>query len=97
MGFDKKMLAHLQELARIELTPEEEDRLTEQLASIVRYCEQLQEVNTENIAPTSAVVHEADRKLRPDIPEKGLDRDIVLAQAPDAVDGFFRVPKIVER
>ena len=97
MKIDKKMIRHLETLARIDLTDEERTRLSEQLDSIVGYVEQLQEVDTGDIAPTSAVVHQKRSALRPDELRPGLDREVILAQAPDAKGDFFRVPKVVER
>ena len=97
MKIDVKMIAHLEELARIELTPDERKLLSEQLDRIVEYCEQLQALNTDDIAPTSAVVHHSRTELRSDEVVPGLDRDVILGSAPDAKDGYFRVPKIIER
>jgi len=97
MKIDLKMIAHLEALAKIELTPDERTQLSEQLDRIVEFCEQLQEVDTENIEPTSAVVHQSRPDLRADEVEPGLQRDVILGEAPDAEDGFFRVPKIIER
>jgi aspartyl-tRNA(Asn)/glutamyl-tRNA(Gln) amidotransferase subunit C len=97
MKIDKKMIAGLERLARIDLDDDAEERLAKQLERIIGYVEQLQEVDTEGVAPTSAVVHEDRPKLRRDEVRPGLDRDVILRQAPDAAKGFFRVPKIVER
>jgi aspartyl-tRNA(Asn)/glutamyl-tRNA(Gln) amidotransferase subunit C len=97
MKIDRQMIAHLEALARIELTAEERDELSEQLDRIVEYCERLQAIDTEGVTPTSAVVHEQGIALREDEVKPGLDRDVVLGEAPDADDGYFRVPKIIER
>jgi aspartyl-tRNA(Asn)/glutamyl-tRNA(Gln) amidotransferase subunit C len=97
MKIDAKMIAHLEELARIELTVAEREMLSEQLDRIVDYVEQLQQVNTDEVMPTSAVIHESRTDLRGDEVKNGLDRETILAQAPDAKDGYFRVPKIIER
>jgi aspartyl-tRNA(Asn)/glutamyl-tRNA(Gln) amidotransferase subunit C len=97
MKIDLKTIAHLEELARIALTPEEREVLSGQLDRIVEYCEQLQALDTDDVTPTSAVVHESESALREDKVEPGLDRDVVLGEAPDARDGYFRVPKIIER
>ena len=97
MKIDLEMIAHLEQLARIELTPDERQLLAEQLDHIVEYCEQLQQIDTERTEPTSAVVHQSHTDLRLDKVEPGLDRDVILGQAPDAKDGYFRVPKIIER
>ena len=97
MKIDMKMITQLEVLAKIELTPEEREVLSGQLDRIVEYCEQIQGLDTDDVTPTSAVVHETGRALRADEVEPGLDRDVVLGEAPDAKDGYFRVPKIIER
>ena len=97
MKIDKKMIEHLEALARIDLTAEEKQRLAEQLDRIVGYIEQLQEVETDDVEATSFVVHSGQVRLRPDEPRKSLDREVILDQAPDAHDGFFRGPRIIER
>lgn len=97
MKIDVKVIAHLEKLARIELTAEEREQLTGQLDRIVRYVEQLQEVDTRDVSPTSAVVHQPRTQLRADEQVPGLDRAEVLDRAPDAKDGYFRVPRIIER
>ena len=97
MKIDVKVITHLEELARIELTAQEREQLAAQLDRIVRYVEKLQEVETGDISPTSTVVHRAQTRLRPDEPVRGLDRDDVLDRAPDAKNGYFRVPKVIER
>jgi aspartyl-tRNA(Asn)/glutamyl-tRNA(Gln) amidotransferase subunit C len=97
MKIDLGMITRLEALAKIELTPEERDVLSGQLDSIIEYVEQIQGLDTDNVAPTSAVVHESGSALRMDEVEPGLDRDVVLGEAPDAKDGYFRVPKIIER
>lgn len=97
MKIDLKTIAHLEELARIELSTAEREQLAEQLDRIVEMCEQIQSLDTEKIAPTSGIAYESHTSLRPDEVKPGLERDVVLKLAPDAKDGFFRVPKIIER
>ena len=58
MKIDLKTIVHLEALARIELTPEEREVLSGQLDRIVEYVEQIQGLDTDDVAPTSAVVHE---------------------------------------
>ena len=97
MKIDEKLIKRLEVLARMELTPDERETLAEQLTRIVEYVEQLQDIDTENVEPTTAVVHQEKAPLRPDEPRPGLERDVVLSEAPDRDDGYFRVPKIIER
>ena len=97
MKFDRDTIIHVEKLAHIELTDDERARLTEQLGRIVEYIEQLQAVDTEGVEPTSGVFHEAAPGLREDVVEPSLDHNRVMAMAPDPKNGFFRVPKIIER
>jgi DNA helicase-2/ATP-dependent DNA helicase PcrA len=97
MRIDRKTIAHLEKLARIELTPDEAGRLTAQLDEILEYVRTLQEVDTDDIDPTHFVLHAARLVLRPDIAAPALERDEILGLAPDAGDGFYRVPRIIER
>lgn len=82
-------------LARLAITEDEAVLLTQQLDAIITYAEQLNEVDTENVKPTS---HVLDMKniMREDIPKKGLDNEEVVKNAPDHADGYIRVPSILE-
>jgi aspartyl-tRNA(Asn)/glutamyl-tRNA(Gln) amidotransferase subunit C len=82
-------------LARLGLEPGDEDFYAEQLSGILAHIDRLKELDTEAIPPTAQVVEVANT-LREDIPRPGLDQAEALANAPAAVDGFFRVPSIQE-
>jgi aspartyl-tRNA(Asn)/glutamyl-tRNA(Gln) amidotransferase subunit C len=82
-------------LARIGLDPGEEDFYAEQLSGILGHIDRLQQVNTDAIPPTAQVV-EVVATLREDEPRPCLTQEEALANAPAAVDGFFRVPSIQE-
>ena len=82
------------ELARLELTAEEVDLFTRQLASILDYVEQIRELDTTDIEPTS---HAMNRPLeREDATQPTLARQDALANAPDAAveSGLFKVPRV---
>jgi aspartyl-tRNA(Asn)/glutamyl-tRNA(Gln) amidotransferase subunit C len=97
MKIDRKLIEHLESLARIELTEGEREKLAEQLGRIVAFVETLQSVDTSGVEVTRLVTHSDDEHLREDQSATGLDREAVLDQAPDAVDGFFRVPRVIDR
>ena len=97
MKIDKKTIEHLEKLARIELTEAERAELAGQLDRIIEYCELLQEIDTDGVEPTSAVVHEKRHELRPDEVKPGLDRQRILKAAPDSAGQYFRVPKIIDK
>ena len=90
--FDVKYVANL---ARLALTPEEEQKLGAQLHNILGYIEKLNELDVTNIEPTSHAVplvnvFRAD-EVRPSIPHED-----ALRNAPSKANGLFVVPKIVE-
>ncbi|WP_243299515.1 Asp-tRNA(Asn)/Glu-tRNA(Gln) amidotransferase subunit GatC [Bacillus litorisediminis] len=86
---------HVAHLARLEITEEEAVMFTKQLDAIISYAEQLNELDTENIEPTSHVL-DMKNVMREDIPEKGLPREEVLKNAPDHEDGQIKVPSILD-
>ena len=82
-------------LARIGLEPGDEEFYAEQLSGILEHIDRLQRLDTDHIAPTAQVV-EVTNALREDVPRPSLSQEQALANAPAAVDGFFRVPSIQE-
>jgi aspartyl-tRNA(Asn)/glutamyl-tRNA(Gln) amidotransferase subunit C len=82
-------------LARIGLEPGDEEFYAEQLSGILEHIDRLKELDTEAIPPTAQVVEVANT-LREDVPRPCLSQEEALANAPAAVDGFFRVPSIQE-
>ena len=87
-------IAKVARLARLELSAEELERYGRQLVDILEHAERVQALPTDGVPPTSHPLPMANA-FRPDVVDDCLDRDEVLAQAPDAVDGYFRVPKIL--
>ncbi|MDV3351673.1 Asp-tRNA(Asn)/Glu-tRNA(Gln) amidotransferase subunit GatC [Leptolyngbyaceae cyanobacterium CCMR0082] len=81
-------------LARLELTEAEEQQFTEQLSGILDYVQQLNELNTENIEPTTRAI-ELSNITRQDELTPFADRESILDIAPDREDDFFKVPKIL--
>jgi aspartyl-tRNA(Asn)/glutamyl-tRNA(Gln) amidotransferase subunit C len=87
-------VAHVARLARLELTDEELDTFTGQLAAVLEHAADVEALHVADVPPTAHPYHLVN-VLRPDEPRPTLDRDEVLAQAPDAADGRFRVPPIL--
>jgi aspartyl-tRNA(Asn)/glutamyl-tRNA(Gln) amidotransferase subunit C len=90
--FNIKYVAHL---ARIALTPEEEDQLASQLDNILGYIEKLKELDVSNVEPTA---HAAGLVNVTRLDERGesLSQEEALRNAPAKANGLFIVPKIVE-
>jgi aspartyl-tRNA(Asn)/glutamyl-tRNA(Gln) amidotransferase subunit C len=82
-------------LASLDLTPEEIDTFTRQLAEILAYARQIQQLDTAGVPPTAHVL--AGRTVdRSDTLHPCLDRAEALEAAPDAADaGLFRVPRVI--
>ncbi|MBW4329580.1 Asp-tRNA(Asn)/Glu-tRNA(Gln) amidotransferase subunit GatC [Stakelama sp. CBK3Z-3] len=95
MSVDKATVQKIASLARIAVSEEEAERLVPELNNIIGWVEQLGEVDTSNVEPTTAVIPNTLR-LREDVVTDGNVRDDVLANAPQAEHGFFAVPKVIE-
>jgi len=91
----KDEVRHVAMLARIGLEPGDEEFYADQLSGILQHIDRLQQLDTEDIPPTAQVV-EVESRLREDDPRPCLSQEEALANAPAAVDGFFRVPSIQE-
>ena len=85
-------------LAHLEITDAELHALTPQIASIVAYVEQLNELDTSDVEPaTGGLTTEGERTAsdREDVPLPSLGQKLALDQAPDPAHGHFRVPKVL--
>ena len=112
MKVTDKDVAYVADLANLELTAEERTGMLRDLNSILEYVDRLNELDTSDVPPMAQVsdrygLNEAKQgsarfayASREDVLEglrKSLPHDEALANAPDADDEFFRVPKVIER
>jgi aspartyl-tRNA(Asn)/glutamyl-tRNA(Gln) amidotransferase subunit C len=83
-------------LANLALTDRERDLFARQLAEILAYASELQQVDTQGVPPTSHALAE-ETTLREDVPVPSLARPQALANAPDAAReaGLFKVPRVI--
>jgi aspartyl-tRNA(Asn)/glutamyl-tRNA(Gln) amidotransferase subunit C len=95
MAITRAEVAHLARLSRLALTDEELDRLASQLDVILGAVARVGEVAADDIPPTSHSVP-VTNVYRPDEAKPSLSRDAVLAGAPAAEQGRFRVPRILD-
>lgn len=95
MAIQKETVAKVANLARIKTTDEEQEKLAPQLDNIIGFVEQLSEVDTDNVEPLASVV-DITLPLRKDAITDGDVQEDVLANAPETLEGFFVVPKVVE-
>ncbi len=95
MALTLEEVRHIAKLARLRLTPEEEERYREQLSAILEAADRLAQVDTSAIPPTATVLP-LRAPLRPDEARPCPPRERMLANAAEAEDGMFRVPAVLE-
>jgi len=86
---------HVARLARLELSEPELEKMREQLNSILTYIDRLKELDVAGVEPTSHAVPMVN-VMRDDVVVPSFPREEMLANAPDRVGDFFRVPRIIE-
>lgn len=89
---------HIAKLAHLEITDEEVAIYTPQMANIVKYVEQLNELDTGDIEPMLGGLTaegEATDTIREDVAGGSLGQESALSQAPSGVEGHFQVPKVL--
>ena len=94
MTIDREQVAKVAHLARLELSPEEQEKFTAQLGEILDYFEQLNELNTAEVPPMTRAI-EMSNITRPDQSEPYAQRDSILSSAPEQEGDYFKVPKIM--
>lgn len=95
MSIDPSTAARVAKLARIRVEPEALPALAQEFNTILGFIEQLEEVDVEGVEPMTSVTPQR-LKRRTDVVTDGDQQAKVLANAPDAREGFFAVPKVVE-
>lgn len=95
MKITREEVLHVANLARLEFAPAEVDGLAAKLSGILEYVEKLGDLDLEGVEPT-AHVHEIVNAFRDDEPRPSFANEEILANAPAAEAGCFRVPKVIE-
>jgi aspartyl-tRNA(Asn)/glutamyl-tRNA(Gln) amidotransferase subunit C len=88
---DREQVLHVAKLARLRLSEEEVEQMTGELSHILEHVDRIAQMDLDGIEPTSHVVA-LENVLRADVPRPSLPREAALANAPEPVDGAFRVP-----
>jgi len=91
---NKKEVEYIANLANLRIDEEDKELFTRQLGDILNYVEKLSELDTEGVIPTAYTVP-MKNVLREDRVDLSIPREKALANAPDNVQGQFRVPKII--
>lgn len=95
MSIDETTAARVAKLARIKVEPEALPALAQEFNGILGFIEQLSEVDVEGVEPMTSVTPQR-LKRRVDEVTDGDQQAAILKNAPDAREGFFAVPKVVE-
>lgn len=99
MKLSDKDVRYVADLANLRLSDEEVHRMSHDLGQILTHVEQLNELDTTSIEPMAQVLFDADEiaTLREDVPRAPLSNQDVLANAAASGQGYFKVPKVIER
>ena len=98
MPISESDIEKIAQLAHLEITDDERRMFAPQIAEIVTYVEQLNEIDTSAVTPAlGGLTPEGERteSSRPDEVAASLGQQVALSEAPDAAHGHFRVPKVL--
>ncbi|PSL47056.1 aspartyl/glutamyl-tRNA(Asn/Gln) amidotransferase subunit C [Salsuginibacillus halophilus] len=91
----KEQVEHVAHLARLEIGEDEIDDFTNKLDAIIGYAEQLNELDTTNVEPTTHVI-DIRNVLREDENKPSIEREQALGNAPESEDGQVKVPSVLD-
>ena len=95
MKISKQDVLYVANLARLNVTDEEADKLANEMGSIIDFADMLSEVDTRGIEPTNHAM-KMENVFREDVITGSYDRELILKNAPSQESGCYSVPKVVE-
>ena len=95
MSIDKDTVKHIAKLARISLDEKKINSLSKDLSSIMEFIDNLNELNTEKIAPLTSIIEASLRSRKDEVSDDKI-RDQILKNSPEKNEEFFVVPKVIE-
>ena len=94
----RENVEHIAKLARLDFSAEEYEKLTSDMNNVLGYIDQLKELDVSNIEPLENINESAEKNnFRVDTSAPSLSVEEALKNAPKAADGYFLVPKVIER
>jgi len=94
----RENIEHIAKLARLDFSNEEYDKLTHDMNNVLGYIDQLKELDVSNVVPLENINEEQEENVfRADVSAPCLSTEEALKNAPKAADGYFLVPKVIER
>jgi aspartyl-tRNA(Asn)/glutamyl-tRNA(Gln) amidotransferase subunit C len=88
---DREQVLYVARLARLQLSDDEVERMAAELSGVLEHIEKIGELDLDGVPPTTHVL-DVVNALRPDEPVPSFPAEVILAAAPDPVDGGFGVP-----
>ena len=95
MSIDLKTIKHISKLSRISVDEQKAEKLSDDLNSIFKFIEQLNELNTDKVEPLTSILNQSLRSRKDEIND-GKIREKILKNSPKESEEFFVVPKVVE-
>jgi aspartyl-tRNA(Asn)/glutamyl-tRNA(Gln) amidotransferase subunit C len=94
-----EQVRYVADLANLRLTSAEVERMAREMDEILTHIDKLNELDTSDVEPMTQVLYEAAEgaTLRDDVEREPLGQEAALANAPLAGNGYFKVPKVIER
>lgn len=95
MAIRANEVKHVAGLAKLAFSDEELEKFTGQMDEIINMVQQLEEVDTTDV-PVTMHVTDAVNRMREDVAQKGMDRDLLMKNVPESQDGYVKVPAILD-
>ncbi|MHA2035436.1 MAG: Asp-tRNA(Asn)/Glu-tRNA(Gln) amidotransferase subunit GatC [Promethearchaeota archaeon] len=92
----KETIDHISKLALLDLSEEEKEKLSKQLGEILEYFKKLEDLDTNNVSPTTHPIDGLFNVFREDVPWKSLSNEEALKNTKYKKDGFFKAPRILK-
>jgi aspartyl-tRNA(Asn)/glutamyl-tRNA(Gln) amidotransferase subunit C len=92
----KEQIQYIANLARLSLSEKETESFTHQIKDILEYMEQLNQIDTSNVEPTSFISQAIDA-MRDDVESASLSYREILKNGPNVKNGFFAIPKVINQ
>ena len=96
MELNKEMVAKLAKLAQLEFNPAETESIRFDLQQMIGFVEKLNEIDTEGILPLTHI-SKTENSLREDVVQGSVDTETALSNAPERLEQFFTVPKVIKK
>lgn len=96
MELNKEMVAKLAKLAQLEFNPAETESIRIDLQQMIGFVEKLNEIDTEGILPLTHI-SKTENSLREDVVQGSVDTETALSNAPERLEQFFTVPKVIKK